>query len=179
MDTLITVSMGLLPLGMISLVFGSSTYSSMPGAKVDLSILEENELLIPSCDRKKDAMLQEKHNEASRFVALANFSYRTRADLQATSQALLQAVECYEAIREQAESAVVELNLAILARARLKVELEKGASKQFIETLQAYCKNAHERADWFLKHETKRYDPEVRARYDKLKVSQCQRMIQH
>ena len=161
MDTLIIVSMGLLPLSMISLVFGSSTYSSMPGAKANLSVLGENELLLPSYDNKKDARLQEKHNEANKLVKSARQYSWTRRDLEATSQALLQAVECYEAIREEVNSAVVELNLAILAKARIKVEQERNAPDPLLEELKDYFDNALEWADWYLKEDLGRYEQEV------------------
>ena len=36
-----------------SFVFGSSTYSSMPGISVDLSFLGEGELLMPEYDKNK------------------------------------------------------------------------------------------------------------------------------
>jgi len=170
MDTLLIGSMGLLPLAMISFVFGSSTYSSMPGAKVDLGVLGEDELLPYQRDKQQYAMLQDKHREAARFVALANHSYRTQSDLEAASQALFNAVECYEEIREQAASAVVELNIAILAKARLKVELERGANQELIAKLKKYFDNAVTRANWFsLKHHADgRYDDQVEIYRNKL-----------
>ena len=156
----------------VSLVFGSSTYSSMPGAKVDVSVLGEGELLIYEYDTTKGGMIQDKHKEVERFVGEANHYYRTRTDLQHVSDVLLQAVECYENIRDQANSAVVELNLAILAKARLKVEQELNDDQELIDGLEEYLAAVLEWAGQLLNKEPKLYDPAVKACYDKLNPPQ-------
>lgn len=169
MDNLIIISLGLMPLSMLSFVFGSSSYSSLPGVKADLRVLREEQLLMPEYDKKSGGVFQSHHRAATKLVQAANHSYWPRLDLEATSQTLFQAAECYEDIREQANSAVVELNLAILAKARLKVERELRADPMFMDELQEYVDTALSRAEWFLNKEPKRYENEVQRVCKKLK----------
>ncbi|MCI5157317.1 MAG: hypothetical protein D3906_02565 [Candidatus Electrothrix sp. AUS1_2] len=96
------VVIAILTMVAVSLIFASSTYSPMPGIPDDHKVLRKNELLTPEHDTQATAEFQNIHEDVKKIVPSANASYYEQCDLQAASQALLQAVKSYEAIRNQA-----------------------------------------------------------------------------
>ena len=180
MTLIVLVVLAILAIVTVPFIFAAIIGSDLAGANANLSVVGEDELLMPSHDLKQYAMIQGKKQKIDELVSLANASYKNQTDLEAASQALEQAVRHYEAIREQAESAVVELNLAFLAKDRFKIERKREASQQFMDELEVSFKCARQRAGFLLeeekerilKKEDKRYDKAVQERYEKLTTLQ-------
>lgn len=168
MTWIVLVVITILALVTVSFMSGSSHFHSQPGAMVDLSFLGVGKLLMPNYDENKAGVLQDKHREVAEFVKSAKGNYKPPYGLETTSGFLLQAVKCYESIRNDAKSAVAELNLAILTKARIKIEHDRGASTELIQLLKNHFDTALDRADWFLKQSDHKYKPEVKACRNKL-----------
>ena len=191
MTLIVLVVLAILAIVTVPFIFAAIIGSDLAGANADLSVLGEDELLTPSQDRKQSAMIQDKKQEIDDLVSSANLYYNNRSNPKATSstllqtisdnlsyrnrpapkdasEALLQAVQCYEDIREEANSAVVELNLAILTKARLKVEKELRDDTELIEGLEKYLAEVLYCADQLLEKKPSRYANEVKRLYKKL-----------
>ena len=154
----------LLSITIVSLLFGTSSYRSQPG-KVGISVLKSNQkwstLLLPEYDQK-GIIFQSTHESVMELVERANNQFNKDQKREA-SKTLRQAIKSYENVRKEASSAVVELNLALMAEAR--VILESDESVRFLYFHQRYVKNALSRANKFLEEDEPRYEPRVKECY--------------